>query len=324
VQNAGGVADTAGNFRPAGSIGMINAALPFAYLVGNVLHIDFLAPDIDVEMIASGDHLDVEQGATLTFAMASFDSVLVHGTSDDDVLHFTGPLAQPVTFAGGAGNDHLFVNAGTFTFDVDAPANCAALGINAAEGGNVVFNATQHLRDLNVDGTATLTAGGGKVIVTRSLSGAGRLDLGDNDLVLDYDPTDPPGILATLQQRIAFGMNGGTWDGSGIVTSMPDAQSGLTTLGIAEAADVFGLSGADTADFSGETVDATCVIIKYTYAGDANLDGFISGDDYSSIDFNVGTAATGYNNGDFNYDGIISGDDYSTIDFNFAAQGGPL
>ncbi|MEA2707726.1 MAG: hypothetical protein QOF78_327, partial [Phycisphaerales bacterium] len=56
----------------------------------------------------------------------------------------------------------------------------------------------------------------------------------------------------------------------------------------------------------------------------ANLDGFISGDDYSSIDFNAGTSADGYYNGDFNYDGIISGDDYSTIDFNFAAQGAPF
>ncbi|MEA2707935.1 MAG: motif, partial [Phycisphaerales bacterium] len=27
---------------------------------------------------------------------------------------------------------------------------------------------------------------------------------------------------------------------------------------------------------------------------------------------------------DFNYDGIISGDDYSTIDFNYAAQGAPF
>ena len=67
------------------------------------------------------------------------------------------------------------------------------------------------------------------------------------------------------------------------------------------------------------------MLIKYTYAGDANLDGVISGDDYSSIDFNLEVpGASGYFNGDFNYDGIISGDDYSTIDFNILAQGAPL
>jgi hypothetical protein len=54
------------------------------------------------------------------------------------------------------------------------------------------------------------------------------------------------------------------------------------------------------------------------------MDGFISADDYSSIDFNFGTGASGWNNGDFNYDGIISGDDYSVIDFNIRAQGARL
>jgi hypothetical protein len=63
----------------------------------------------------------------------------------------------------------------------------------------------------------------------------------------------------------------------------------------------------------------------YTYAGDANMDGFISGDDYSAIDFNIAVpGANGWWNGDFNYDGIISGDDYAAIDFNIVAQGAPF
>jgi hypothetical protein len=63
----------------------------------------------------------------------------------------------------------------------------------------------------------------------------------------------------------------------------------------------------------------------YTYAGDANLDGFLSGDDYAAIDFNIAVPnSSGWYNGDFNYDGIISGDDYATIDFNIVAQGAPF
>ena len=51
--------------------------------------------------------------------------------------------------------------------------------------------------------------------------------------------------------------------------------------------------------------------------GDANVDGLVSGDDYSTIDFNILVPnAEGYANGDFNLDGFISGDDYSLIDFN--------
>ena len=61
----------------------------------------------------------------------------------------------------------------------------------------------------------------------------------------------------------------------------------------------------------------------YTYAGDANLDGAITGDDYSVIDFNIAVpGASGWYNGDFNYDGAITGDDYSVIDFNLVAQHG--
>src|SRR4030095_1593215 len=107
----------------------------------------------------------------------------------------------------------------------------------------------------------------------------------------------------------------------GITTTMPDATTGLTSIGIADA-DATGYAGGT---FGGAPVASGDALLMYTYAGDANLDGFISGDDYSSIDFNILVpGASGWNNGDFNYDGIISGDDYSTIDFNILAQGAPF
>jgi hypothetical protein len=109
------------------------------------------------------------------------------------------------------------------------------------------------------------------------------------------------------------------------VTTRPDALAGLTTLAVAEAADVRGVMGSQTTLFSGQTVDATTVVVKYTYGGDANLDGVVSGDDFSAIDFNAGgQGSNGWYNGDFNYDGVIGGDDYSAIDFNILAQGAPL
>jgi len=39
--------------------------------------------------------------------------------------------------------------------------------------------------------------------------------------------------------------------------------------------------------WNGLTVDATSVLVKFTYAGDANLDGVINIDDYSAIDGSV-------------------------------------
>jgi hypothetical protein len=128
-----------------------------------------------------------------------------------------------------------------------------------------------------------------------------------------------------LTGLIVSGRNGGTWDGVGIITSQADAKTGLTALGIGRAAELLGLTAGQTALWAGHSVDANSVIIKYTYGGDANLDGIVSGDDYSAIDFNILVPGSfGFPGGDFNFDGVITGDDYSTIDFTILAQAGPL
>jgi hypothetical protein len=65
--------------------------------------------------------------------------------------------------------------------------------------------------------------------------------------------------------------------------------------------------------------------VKYTYEGDANVDGQINADDYAAIDSGFATHATGYANGDFNYSGgAPNSDDYFTIDRAFADQGAAL
>jgi hypothetical protein len=325
VQSAGGVADVAGNFRPAGAVGSFNANLPYAYLVGNTLHAEHLAAGSHVWLQSTGFNLNVKQGAaTLVFEFADFTSIVVHGTAGGDTLDFTGPIAQPVTYNGGSGDDAVVVWGGTYTFDGDASATTANLAVDVKAGAEIIFNATQHLRDLNVAGTATLTQGNGKVIVTRGLSVAGQLDLTDNDLVLDFDnSSDDP--FATVEGRIAAAYDFGAWDLDGIRTSMPDAATGLTTLGVGDAAALFGLGASDTVEFSGVTVDGTSVLIKYTYAGDANLDGVIDGGDYGIIDnFVQVPGASGYFNGDFNFDGVVDGGDYGIIDNNIQAQGAPL
>jgi len=67
------------------------------------------------------------------------------------------------------------------------------------------------------------------------------------------------------------------------------------------------------------------VLVKYTYAGDLNLDGLIDGADYGIIDNYVQFPGTsGYWNGDFNYDGVIDGADYGVIDNSIQLQGEPL
>ena len=107
------------------------------------------------------------------------------------------------------------------------------------------------------------------------------------------------------------------------MTSMSSAKSpsALATIGIAEASSALGISGSQTKVWNGQTVDATTVLMKYTLAGDANLDGKIDGDDYFKIDAGIAGHLTGYANGDFNYDGVINADDYFIIDSHFNKNG---
>src|SRR5207237_9523958 len=74
-----------------------------------------------------------------------------------------------------------------------------------------------------------------------------------------------------------------------------------------------------------QAVNANSILLKYTYNGDANLDGKIDPDDFALIDggFNSGTG--GYYHGDFDYSGgPPDADDYFAIDKAFASQGAVL
>jgi autotransporter-associated beta strand protein len=118
------------------------------------------------------------------------------------------------------------------------------------------------------------------------------------------------------------GYDGGAWDGTGGITSdaAADDTSVLHTLGM--------LQPASATTFEGQALGTGDVAVKYTYYGDATLDGKVDGSDYSRIDSaylynetHLNSPMTGWQNGDFNYDDIIDGSDYTLIDNAFNSQG---
>src|SRR5262249_43216141 len=137
------------------------------------------------------------------------------------------------------------------------------------------------------------------------ITGTGKLDLTDNALIVDYAGASPIAAQTTLIKN-------------GQIVSSSDTGA-LTAIGIAEASDV-----AAGGTFAGQPVDATAVLIRFTYAGDANLDGRLDIDDYVRIDQGVAARLTGWSNGDFNLDGKINVDDFAIIDGNINNQGPPL
>ena len=163
---------------------------------------------------------------------------------------------------------------------------------------------------------------------TLSLTGGGRLDLRDNDLIVrnadigTFNGVTYDGVTGYL----AAAYNFGAWDLPGVATTMADAvERGVTTLAVTRISDVYGIDPTATEIYRGETVTGATVVVKYTYAGDVNLDGLIDGADYGTIDNYVQFPGTGgYQNGDFNFDGVIDGADYGLIDNSIQLQGEPL
>ena len=255
-----------------------------------------------------------------TVSFTGVADILATGTPGDDILHIRGPVAPPLTFNNGNGHDEVRVLSGGHTFTSDLSPALRNVTVKVDSGATANFNSTQHLEKLNIDGSATLNAGGGKVLVTgeMNLGAAGKLDLKDNDLIVDYSTVSPVGTWTGSSYNgitglVQSGRNGGAWDGArGIISS---SAASRTTLGVAETKD-FGILGTQTGTFFGQSVDSTSVLVKFTWAGDANLDGKINVDDYGRIDANVGQSGIvfGWIRGDFNYDGKINVDDYGIID----------
>jgi beta-glucanase (GH16 family) len=139
-----------------------------------------------------------------------------------------------------------------------------------------------------------------------SIAPAARLNL-SNDLLINYTGQSP------LAQLIAYFQ-------TDLLTAPTSANSLPTTLAIAESADL-GLT-----DFAGLPIDNTTVILKFTYVGDANLDGQVDALDYERIDLAIGnTGALGTAQGDLNYDGDVDALDYEQVDLNIGnGVGSPL
>src|SRR5204863_3345305 len=118
---------------------------------------------------------------------------------------------------------------------------------------------------------------------------------------------------------------GARWKGNGIASSTAAADPALHAIGvIANDARPLGLPGALRTTFAGETVGIDDVLVKYTYFGDADLDGAVTSNDYFQIDNGFLGNKTGWINGDFDYNGVINTNDYFLIDSAFLAQGGTI
>src|SRR5688500_2728951 len=88
---------------------------------------------------------------------------------------------------------------------------------------------------------------------------------------------------------LSSGFNGGGWDAPGIVSSGAlNTDPTVFALGYAENADLpipYG-TALGGPNFSDQDVDATALLVKFTWLGDLNIDGLIDFQDLSVFNTN--------------------------------------
>jgi hypothetical protein len=197
---------------------------------------------------------------------------------------------------------------GTTKFQTDAA------GLAITTSAKVELNSQQHLASLQVNATGSVVSavGGTRTLYTNALSIAtgGKLDLNDNDLVVNN------GVFSAVQ-ALVFNGYFTTVDTTkkGITSTIGQNTSGVAILALFNNA-FFGVT--DYPFGSGNSIAAGAIVGKYTYIGDTDWDGQVTPQDYTAIDANLG--ATGLDlglswfSGDTNFDGNIDPSDYTGID----------
>jgi fibronectin-binding autotransporter adhesin len=258
----------------------------------------------------SGGDIDIRLGGALggTFYADAERTVTIGANAR--LTNVQNPIVgtDPVEFEDEAGK---LIKTGSGTVVINSSI-VTYKGATDVLGGVLKFNRSLTTSpEVNVTSSAILemAAGGSNVLVTSALSlgGGGIVIMNDNDLIIKYDGVSPiDGLIGAYV--------------SGQLISAGDFGGLPTYLALSEASDL------GVTEFAGIAVDETTVLGKFTYVGDANLDGQVDALDYERVDLAIGNSGVlGTAQGDLNYDGSVDALDYEQIDLNIGnGVGSPL
>ncbi len=135
-----------------------------------------------------------------------------------------------------------------------------------------------------------------------SMAAGAKIDLMNHSMTVDYRGQGSP--ASTINAQLASGYAAGAWNGDGINTS--SAVANQTGLGWKD----------DAASQS--------ILVKYTYYGDANLDGQVDISDLGALATAWQTSAV-WSQGDFDYSGFVDISDLGKLATNWQlGVGNPL
>jgi fibronectin-binding autotransporter adhesin len=189
---------------------------------------------------------------------------------------------------------HALVNNGTT--NIQGSDNLSSLTgtgkLNLSPGGDV----TSTVKLANGSGLATL---GGLTIAANSV-----LDITNNHFILTYGAGTQATVDANIRSYIISGRAGGAWTGTTGITS---------SVAALPANSHYAIGYADGADHAVAGLSSGQIEVKYTLLGDADLDGSVTGSDFTALVGNLGKSGRVWDQGDFDYDGSVTGSDFTDL-----------
>jgi hypothetical protein len=243
-------------------------------------------------------------------ALTSFGVTIAAGTSTG-VMTISGAISGTggVTLNGTTSSQSV----GTVVLSGANSYQGATTVDGSATGGTLVLGAANTLPSTTTltIGTATTTAlvqlgasTGAQTISGLTINAGSALDVNNDHFFLNYANGTQATADASVRSYIIAGRNGGAWNGTSGINSSAAALPANShyALGYADGADhvVAGLS-------SGQ------IEVKYTLLGDADLDGSVTGSDFTALVGNLGKSGRVWDQGDFDYDGSVTGSDFTDL-----------
>lgn len=192
------------------------------------------------------------------------------------------------------------------------------VGTTSGTTAGLSITETQKLRALNIGAAsvARINLSPRAAIATESLNvnvgtgSAGRLNVTDDGIAIRVNSIDP---YNTIRNYVISGYNGGAWNGDGIISgAIASDPTGFSAVGYARVSDI----SLSMTSFMGQAVDSNDVVVRYTVAGDADLNAIVTISDFARLASSFNTTGD-WIKGDFNYDGLVNISDFALLAANF-------
>ena len=232
-------------------------------------------------------------GAKRTISYANSNSSLVLGTVTIDALNGGSTLlsqsqdtlgAKSVNVGGSgiaAGGVGILTVSNSATFSVSGPLR--------------VWNKGRVNLDVPVSNVGNIVIVGNGIV---NVNGALKINYGT--------PANDP--VAAVAGYLQSGYNGGAWTGTaGIISTSAQNQTGP----------ILSVGYADGNTDAGTSAGANQIVVKYTLAGDANLDGLVNFNDLVAVVQNFNKSGSDWADGNFTYSTSTSFNDLVIVVQNF-------